>query len=135
MCEILPKCIYTVEKNLGNMFLKRMPCSTKQYRTPRHITTEPFFFTVEVSKRTSMGFAFIFRTRTEMSKYGRKQIDNSPPGWICISVKELQYGVCPPPAFITAWHLRGMLRISRLRSRCGIRFHDLIRACSSVTSA
>ena len=33
-------------------------------------------------------------------------------------------------AFITAWHLRGMLRISRRGSYCGIRFRSSIRSCS-----
>ena len=33
------------------MFLKHMPCSTKQYRI---LPTKPLFFTVEVYKSTSM---------------------------------------------------------------------------------
>jgi hypothetical protein len=46
------------------------------------------FFTVSSIQKNIDGFAIIFRTQMEMTKQGRKQSDNSPPGWIFLSQME-----------------------------------------------
>ena len=63
------KC--TVQMKKGNIFLKRMPCSTKQYHTPGILPTKPWFFTVEVYKRTLMDLCSFPEPKLKFSNRGK----------------------------------------------------------------
>ena len=90
------------------------------------LPTKPVFCIVEVYKRKSMDSRSFSEHKQKCPDRGENKVITVYQGGFLFQLE----GFSMVYAFITAWHLRGMLRISRRGSYCGIRFRSSIRSCS-----